>query len=319
MSLFAATGGRLREKFNADSGSCPFWRRDGLCSLQKKRGHDFIPWTCQSYPRFYRNYGDFEECCLDLSCIGAARLFTAHDGATGLIESFEKPVTKRCTTNDDSSYMEFLLEQRKVMTDMARDGFSGSFCAVLYEYAKLLQDRFAKEIPADYADLSFDMFCGNHPDVRSDIFPLSPKIFEGFLTTSLFHQRLRKVSPVLYKMLKKAKKALCRFEKDEAAWSDTAAAACSSGSPIMEVSGAYLSYYLFQYFLRTYETYSFRKQIALGLCHVNMIFLLTVTAFDKRPATKDDMATVISVYNRRAYFNDIITDEMYRVFEDGLR
>ena len=319
ISLFIATGGRLYEKFNANSGSCPFWRRDGLCSLQKKHGHDFIPWTCQSYPRFYRNYGNFEEVCLDLSCIGAAKLFIKHAGRADTISSLEKPVTRQCTTNDDEAYLEFLLSQRKVLMDKSVTGFSGRFCGLLYEYAKFLQDRFTEGSPENYEGLSFDVFCKGYKDERTDVFPLSPTIFSGFCGTSLFHQKLRKVSPKLYKMLKGAQKALKRYENNPKEWSDVINRAFSSDPVITNVLGAYLSYYLFQYFLRTYETYSFRKQIALGLCHVNMIFLLSVTAFSGQTLTEDDMAKVIAVYNRRAYFNDLITDEMYRVFEDGLR
>ncbi len=321
-ALFFATGGGLREKFNPSSRSCPFWRRDGLCTLQKKRGHDFIPWTCQSYPRFYRNFGDFEECCLDLSCIAATRLFLKHGGTTDTVMSECEPVTRPCTTNDDKEYLDFLLAQRKDMMQAIRDRFSGALCDALYEYSNFLQDEIVARSNTDYAALSFERFledffagqdAGGVAKSRSRMFPMSPRTLSGFLATSLWHKKLRRVSPKLYKMLARAKKALCRYEKYTAAWQADVSALLEENPFITAVLGQYLAYYMFQYFLRTFETYSFRKQITLGLCHLNMILLLAVTSQTGKdhPLCEDDLAMMISVYNRRAYFNDSITDEMY--------
>ena len=330
-ALFAATGGGLREKFNPSSRSCPFWRRDGLCSLQRKRGHDFIPWTCQSYPRFYRNFGDIEECCLDLSCIGATRLFMAHGGTTDTVVTESEPVTKPCTTNDDKDYLDFLLAQRKDMIETVQKGFSGALCDALFDYAAFLQDEIVAKNNNDYKKLSFTHFYGDlcvdkdeDDDNRTKTpctFPLAPRVLSGFLATSLWHQKLRRVSPKLYRMLSRADRALRRFEKYPSSWQAAVSATLGEDPYIETLLGQYLGYYLFQYFMRVYETYSFRKQIALGLCHVNMILLLAVTFADRKdhPLTGDDLALIISVYNRRAYFNDSITDEMYRVFEDAMR
>ena len=342
IELCFATGGGLRKNFNKGSGDCPFWQKDGLCSLQKRRGHDFIPWTCQSYPRFYRNYGEFEECCLDLSCIAAARLFLKHNGAISTVMTEDEPVTAVCTTNDDKSYLDFLISQRMEMTDTVHRSFSGALCDVLFEYAKYLQDQIVTRSDSNYAQLTFSRFYREHyymcdetgngavskeaRTFQARTFPLAPHILSGFLATSLWHSRLRKVSPKLYRMLADADIALRRYDKHPDAWFEAAGKECSDPL-IFKTLAAYLGYYLFQYFARTYETYSFRKQVATGLCHLNMILLLTVTSPAKAAAktpenkaeTADNLAQIISVYNRRAYFNDSITDEMYRVFEDGIR
>ncbi|MCR5302488.1 MAG: flagellin lysine-N-methylase [Lachnospiraceae bacterium] len=327
-ALFLATGARIREKFNPGSRSCPFWRRDGLCTLQRKRGHDFIPWTCQSYPRFYRNFGDFEECCLDLSCIEAARLFIENRGSVDMSVTEADPVTRVCSTNDDRAYLDFLLSQRSAMSAAAGIAITDEICRKLFEYAKFLQNRFMSGACNNYGDMTFEVFLKHLAEDdalllesgsgKASLFPLSPHILSGFLSSSLNHKRLRRTSPTLYKMLDRADRALARFIKVPGSWQLAADAKCRDNPHLPDILGQYLGYYLFQYFLRTYETYSFRKQVALGICHVNMIFLLAVTS-KQDILTADDMARIIAAYNRRAYFNDIITDEMYRVFEDGIK
>ena len=57
----------------------------------------------------------------------------------------------------------------------------------------------------------------------------------------------------------------------------------------------------------------------MGLCHVNMVLLLVISAAEGRAVTEELFAETIAAYNRRAYFNDDIQDEMYRIFEDLLR
>lgn len=59
---------------------CPMWRRDGLCEIQYRLGHDALCQTCRDFPRLRHDYGDFAELGLELSCPEAARLIFA-DGA----------------------------------------------------------------------------------------------------------------------------------------------------------------------------------------------------------------------------------------------
>ena len=47
-----------------------------------------------------------------------------------------------------------------------------------------------------------------------------------------------------------------------------------------------------------------------------MVTLLVMANTDPRSAAKEDIAPVISAYNRRAYFADSILNQMYRIFED---
>ena len=325
LRLFLATRAFLSDRFNRGSGKCTFCDADGLCVLQKKKGHEFIPWTCQSYPRFYRNFGDFEECCLDLSCPEAARLMIENDGSCEMIEFEADPITQPCATNDDREYLDYLLGQRKLILDMTKENFAadpGGICDSLFSYAIRLQDHYltgSSNIP----DLSFEQF---YPYERTDegsissCFPLSADTLGAILSSSLNHIRLKTVNPKLYRMFRGASDALKCFAKDSAApWSERTASFFSEHPQILPILGSYLTYYLFQYFLRTYETYSFRRQIALGLCHLSMVLLLIMTGDGAESCIDGYIAETISVYNRRAYFNDYILDDMYRIFEDSLK
>ena len=118
-------------------------------------------------------------------------------------------------------------------------------------------------------------------------------------------------------MFTKASAFLKSFSQN--GWQDAVKTFLYSEPLAASVLGTYLAYYLYQYYLRAYETYSFRRQTALGLCHVNMVLLLTMSACEGRAVTEDILAGTIAAYNRRAYFNDAIQDEMYRIFEDSLR
>lgn len=316
LSLFWATAGWTRDKFNKGSGKCPFWGDDGLCRLQKSKGHDFIPWTCRSFPRFYRNYGDFEESCLDLSCIGAARLFMRHLHDKGLIWEEAEPVTRLCTTNDDKPYLDYLIDQRSQMMEAADRGLTGDLARILVSFAGKLQDSFAAGNTETAQKLSFAEYCKDWQNESSDVvFPMRAGALNAFLHTSLCHPRLMETSPALYKMLAKARKVTEEFLGNEEGWQQAVTAFMAENPLLADTLSAYYSYYLFQYFLRTYETYSFRRQIILGLCHTNMILLLSYSAKD---ATSEGLAMIIARYNRRAYFNDIIQDAMYKEAVKGI-
>ncbi|MBR4575207.1 MAG: flagellin lysine-N-methylase [Lachnospiraceae bacterium] len=319
LCLFFATGGWIRAKFNADSGRCPFWGSDSLCRLQKKKGHDFLPWTCQSYPRFYRNFGSVEERCLDLSCPGAAALFLKNKGRLDAVGFEGDPVTKECTTNDDWEYFDLLLKRRSDIISGIHEVFTksgakecGRFTDRLFDSAIKLQDHYARQETEEIPESS------DHPGEPVS-FPLPEGVFRGFLASPLNHVRLCKVSPALYRMFKRASKMLDLIEKEGSSIAEKACCFLDDNPDIREILGSYLAYYIFQYYMRVFETYSFRRQVALGLCHMNMILLLAMSEAGDSGLTDEQLIMIISVYNRRAYFNDDIQDEMYRIFEAGLK
>ncbi|MBO4905302.1 MAG: flagellin lysine-N-methylase [Lachnospiraceae bacterium] len=313
--LFFATGGWTRAKFNPDSTTCPFHDKQGLCRIQKEKGHETIPWACQSYPRFFRNYGEFEECSLDLSCIAAARMMLDHLGDMSTVETDHEPYTQLCTTNDDQRFLEHLMMIRQEMTEAVFTKDPGTVMTAMYEFAADLQDKIGKDETYGY-DLSFRKYLESRedPEKTATVFPLPAGMLRRFLDSSLCHPRLKFKDPVIYGMLTAAKMHLRKY-KDEKSWAADAGGYLGSHPELQKVLASYAAYYLHQNFLRTYETYSFRRQVALGIIHTNMVLLLFITLACESDGDKNALAKIMAAYNRRAYFNDSIQDEMYRIFD----
>lgn len=224
------------------------------------------------------------------------------------------PVTMPCTTNDNDELFDALLDDRSHMTAAAMSGISGELTGSLFEYAIMLQDHFAQGSDT-MPDPSFGSFIKERSDAYAPLFPLGADVLLGILGTSLCHFRLRRVSPKLYRMFSSASSYLKRIKKAD--YPKKAAAFLDKNPLVGKTLGNYLAYYLFQYYLRAFETYSFRRQIALGIIHTNMILLLAMTR--DGDVLEEDLAMIISVYNRRAFFNDTIQDEMYRIFESHFK
>ena len=286
VELFFATGFGRRDHINAGAGRCFFLSRDGLCRIQKKKGSEFIPWACRHFPRFYRNYGEFEEICLDLSCVEVARLFLKHIDDMKWIESDGEAYTGPCSSNEDGEFLGFLLRIRTEMMDAIYREFCeqssssdmsvakqcGNFAEVLYSFAEEIQDRVMLEQEGAYGKISFVTFFNERfqPDMKSRFYRGGDRL-EGEIE-SVF----------------------------------------TNNPGLLPVFGMYLSYYLMQYFLRTYETYSFCRQIGLGLCHTNHLMRKVLERARKRPLTDDVLAGVIAEYNRRYIFNEDRQEELYR-------
>lgn len=62
-----------------EDGFCPFYDRDGLCSIIKKLGYDALCQACDEYPRYFGCCGDYEQRDLSLSCPEAGRLLFESD------------------------------------------------------------------------------------------------------------------------------------------------------------------------------------------------------------------------------------------------
>ena len=315
--LFLATGAYRRTKMNLGSGECRFHTGEGLCSLQLKKGHDFIPWACRSFPRFYRNYGDFEERYLDLSCIAAAKMFVENADSLKLIEEDDdEPATRPCTTNDDRVFLDGLIRlRREIIEETGKETVQVSrLTDSLYKFACDLQDTYAhggtmEDLPPlkDRLKAEADGAC---------TFPLPPDTLNEFIETAIRHFGQKKTGPALYGLLSDALAITGKYRHDQSGFTDKVEGFCSKNTKLLPILGGYMSYYLYQYFLGIYETYSFRKVTTLGIIHMNMILLLAITyAHDGRDLTEDDLAYIISIYNRKAFFNETIEDSMYDLFE----
>lgn len=70
-----------------DNGLCSFLTADGLCSIQKKHGEDFLTAICQSYPRVTYKLGEeiFEQ-SMTLTCPVAAQMILLSDDPINFVE-----------------------------------------------------------------------------------------------------------------------------------------------------------------------------------------------------------------------------------------
>lgn len=331
LELFMATRAYTRNRMNLGSGECRFHTSEGLCKLQLQKGHDFIPWACRSFPRFYRNYGEFEERYLDLSCIAAAELFVKNAGSLRLVEDEDEPATRLCTTNDDREYMDALLKIRREMCRSACEttDTSADSLTAMYTYACMLQDTYANG--GTYEDLpgfsDYMKECANggsemcQPANDRISFPLPLTILKEFVQTAIDNFGQRKTGPKLYALLTDALKMIENYMKEPLSFADRVGEFLKNNEKLSMILHAYMSYYLYQYFLGAYETYSFRKITALGIIHTNMVLLLMMTAASGSlsvlsPAGEpgeNDFAYIIAIYNRKAFFNETIEDSMYEI------
>ena len=308
--------------FNSSCGECTFHEKSGLCSLQVKRGHDFIPETCRNYPRFYRNYGSFEERYLDLSCIEAANMLISHKDCLDLVSTEGDPDCDKTITNDDEKFLSRLMKIRSDMlstlasvTDLS--GLS-SVLGAIDSYAMQLQDAYL------HGEEDFPDKHGFSPR-RSDapvfhdgdrIFPLKADEIGALMDTSLYHIRLKKKNPGLYKLFSLYFHKFRPNLASENGWKREYSDFGARYPEIIPGLAAYYSYYLYQYWLRIWEDYSFVRHARIGIIHLSMLLLLCIV-YEKEhhSMTPDELAYIIAVYNRRAFFSDELTDSMYRVLD----
>ncbi|MCR4683919.1 MAG: flagellin lysine-N-methylase [Lachnospiraceae bacterium] len=315
-----ATWCGLKDNFNSTSRYCPFFNKDGLCSMQLQKGHDFIPEVCRSYPRYYRNNGCFEERMIDLSCIEGAKLwfencfdfsFRIYDGA---------PESGRYGSNDEEDFLHALESVRKEMADSLLQVKTAN------ELNHLLSriDAYGEAAQKAYLNEEKD-FLGRQPFATYQekeagdfaCFPYDGRILAKILRTHLYSERLSVANPTLYR--------LCRsYIETERATKDMAGLLKQLFESFLKryeryvpYYGALYAYYLYQNFLNIYDDYSFRRNLRLGMIHLNVKFLFDVL-MEHDTGTFGDAEFVrsLTVYNRRAYFNETIKDEMYRALEE---
>ncbi|PKU53610.1 MULTISPECIES: flagellin lysine-N-methylase [Lysinibacillus] len=83
-----------------DNKNCHMMLEDGLCSIHKELGEEFLCNTCAVYPRFLTSVGNVTEKSLTLSCPEAARIVLLRKDGIGFIET-EEPKNTRGLINKD--------------------------------------------------------------------------------------------------------------------------------------------------------------------------------------------------------------------------
>lgn len=281
---------------------CPFWDDDHLCSIQKKRGSEYMPAVCAQFPRQLYHLGFFCEETLYLACPEAVNLF---------LESLyhEEPFAYRImegevsyevnTTNDDEEFLNYLVQSRSELAQMLRGGMRYDSMAIL-DYGRDARNAClaGKEFRAEFpSPLSY------HSD---EYFQMDLKFLDKLLFGGFYHPNLRVVSPVLYRLCRKyirkfyyygkvnakaAEKKLADLERD-----------LQQKYPYLDkLLNRYYEYYLLTNFLDIYEDYSFAKCLIYGMAKTNMLRLFLALHAEKRARIESaEVAEIIAVYERRA-------------------
>lgn len=317
LKLFLATRGWLANNFNPSSEVCPFLNREGLCSMQLKKGHDILPEACREYPRFYRNYGLWEEQYIDLSCIAGAKLWFDHYNDLKIIKREGDPVSGKDSTNEDEEYLLALDHCREEMIGAlfgvkTTEDLLAVFSAIDLQAKKLqetgLRANGEKELLKALATF------GQQPTSGIKIFPLDAEAIGKIMKTHLFSERLKTANPNLYTLCKLYYDyGSRRFERE---WTRSALDFLKRNERYVPYYASLYAFYLYQHFLRCYEDYSFIRNVRTGFIHVNMKFLFDVLWERSNGKITDDVFVHgLAVYNRRAYFNAQILDEMYAALD----
>ena len=301
-----------------------------------------MPKVCRLYPRFYQHYGSFAEQTLFLSCLEAARLFLTHLDDLSFVKGEREITYERWGTNEDELFRKWLRELREEMIlemwdeTRSRAQIFAQLVAVMWE----IQNRCIEgnELPPGKELLQKHKNAGE--------LQIPAQITDQILTNGFYHSRLKKISPKLYE--------LCRlyfrtFDKLTAEQADLRAVELNKklhkDHPQLErVLRGYVVYYFQMVFLEVYEDYSFVKKLAGGIMHVHMlemflalyhnsqvghwkkamprIFAQRKRTPEKHPANRldsDELAYLISVYERRGRHNEDVAEGMYEKFYPVLR
>lgn len=304
-------GAKLRclLKRNEDTASfrsfrfrCPFWDNDRLCSIQKKRGSEYMPAVCAQFPRQLYHLGFFCEETLYLACPEAAKLFlgSLYHEEPFAYRVMEGEVSYEInTTNDDGEFLGYLMKSRDGLAQMLREGMRYDSMAIL-DYGRdarnacLAGKDFSTEFPdplSYHADAQYEM----------DLQFLDRLIFDGF-----YHANLRVVSPMLYQLCRKYLRKFYRFGKldgkaAEKKFADLQQDLYQKFPLLDKLLNRYFEYYLLTNFFDIYEDYSFSKCLVYGMAKTNMIRLfLALYAEKKERVALPEIAELIALYERRA-------------------
>lgn len=321
--------------FRTSLKQCTFYEKEGTCNLQRTLGTDYMPLVCRQYPRFYQHYGSFAEETLFLSCPEAARLFLMHLDELHFVKSDREITYERWGTNDDEVYLHWLCELRKLMIEAVRDEtkpreqvFAG-LMAAMKEIQNLCIS--GKELP-DAKD--FVQMHKNAPKLH-----IPAQVTDQMLTNGFYHVRLKTISPKLYQLCRYYFRIFDRLTADQAeVRAQELRSRLHEMNPQLEhVLRGYMAYYLQMVFLEVYEDYSFVRKLAGGIMHVHMLELFLALACememtgrkhagflmagsrcrsDSREGqgyrfSEEELAYLISVYDRRGRHNEDVAEGMY--------
>lgn len=305
---------------NYSCRTCRLMTGKGLCSVQLKKGHNYIPQVCRDYPRFYRNYRFFEERLIDPSCEEGARLLLQEEKLSFAVYEGE-PESLPCCTNEDTGFFEALLQTRASVINAFQS--IASFPALAEEFEKLL--LYSRTCEQNYLSGDTDYLIKQpYESFRYDnqiskrLFPFDKATYQKLMKKAFGAVPLKWSNPSLSKLCKlyfRYDRKIIKSENDLNRLWETF---CEKNPEVYRILSSIYCYYLYGYFLWSFEDYSFFRNAALGLIHLNMVAMFSMLSFDSEgELTKDRIALILSCYNKKAYFNEEIRDSMYEGFKES--
>lgn len=296
--------------FRTSLKSCTFYDRDGLCNLQRTIGTDYMPLVCRTYPRYWQHYGTFAEEALFLSCPQAAKLFLEHLNELEYVATDRSAQYQRWGTNEEPQFLEWLCALRVEMIKQLNDR-TRTLRQILSQLNALMHELQARIIHGDRQP-DFKEIMQRHNGCEP--FAVSSVITDQMITCGFYHRRLKRVSPVLYEL---CREYFRRFDCLSAAEAEALAAQLRekmyAHEPWMDqVFRGYVIYHLQMFFLEVYEDYSFVKKMGMEIMHMHILeLLLALYADAKKSLTRDTLAVLLSVYERRGRHNQELAELMY--------
>lgn len=218
---------------------CPFMTRRGLCGLQIKKGHDYIPETCRTYPRSVIRHMDRVEYHLDLSCEHAAELFLRRGGTlvAGAPQrkapcdgeenksseeggSTERALNEECRErpqsapeaygdNEDAEYLEALLQSREeLLSALAGVRTAEELDLLLRRIGAFTKSVQEKTLSTGVSGLKAGAFTdrlktpatSREEAMPGRLFPLPVGTLNRLMGTDLYDRSLRRRAPHLYRL-----------------------------------------------------------------------------------------------------------------------
>ena len=340
--------------FNKHNGTCLFYNREGLCALQLKKGHDFLPLTCRVFPRERRLYGPFAEEHLDLSCMEAARLFleksswraevnanaAAGNGhvTSGWLQAYDEEVSYgRYGNNENEAYLYGLFDARKKLIgrlEAVKD--RNTLETALRDIVKQCeewQERCASGAENPFADDETaavlkrtdtdETGCtGPEQNVVRRYLPMPVGMINQFINRFLYDEDKRRRNRFLTQLCRLYFKAFDDLDEHSGQQKSELLVSEYLARHSVETYRDYLVYHLYRQFLETYEDYSFLRKIHAGITSMNIILLFDALWEDTYgPLSTEEEARIIAVYEKRVYHNNRMEADMYRLVDEdrGMR
>ncbi|MBQ6735481.1 MAG: flagellin lysine-N-methylase [Lachnospiraceae bacterium] len=310
LRLKLAVRGKEEPQLNAGRGTCPFFTRDGLCGLQKQRGRDYMPLTCQVYPRRRKHFGPLAEETLDLSCVEAARMFLAAKDLS--FRRLQGDISYgRHGSNTDEAFFGRLLASREKLLARLTEAKEKMKEAPFEESRVHLSDAFADMLHLAgrwqrNAATGKELFAADAADaepVSASLFPLPVTLLNEWVNGCLHHAELKRRIPFFYRLLtfymkrfdgldeRKGQMRLDRLFRETA----------KKGLLRTEHYLNYAQYELYRFYTESYEDYSFLNRIRCMVMHTNLLLLFDALFADERgQLTEEERARIIAVYEKRA-------------------